>query len=470
MKHQFKKVKIVATLGPASETQETINRLAEEGVDVFRLNLSHRKPDEIAPAVSMIRRAEKETGRPLAVLGDLAGPKIRIGNVKEGVVLKPGDKVEFTREPVAESDGKKISVNYPSAISNLEPGAEIYIGDGIIKLSVEKKTATGVLARVVVGGDLVSRRGFSGQGLVLDEFVLSEKDKGDIKKLLKEGVDALAVSFVQTEKDIQKVRDLLPSKNRPMVIAKIETLAAIHNIEKIIDLADGIMIARGDLGFSIPIEQLPLIQKNLISLALKKAKPVITATQMLESMTGSHFPTRAEVTDVANAILDGTDAVMLSGETSLGKYPVEVVRMMTKIIRATSNKVAARDYEESGMMTDDAISTSVVKVADRVKAPLVIALTQTGMTARLISRHRHQEPILALSPDPATLRHLNFTWGVSSKLISPTKDLDELTAETRKIALKNEVVSLKKGESFVIAAGIPFGKSGSTNLVLVQKI
>lgn len=464
----FKKVKIVATLGPASDSPEVIKHLMEEGVNVFRLNLSHRRGEEFVPIVKRIRDAEKKTGHQVAIMADLGGPKIRIGTVKPGVHLAPGDTIEVVHEQV-EGDARRISLNYPSIIDNLAPGAEIYIGDGLLKFEVEKKTTHGVMARVIVGGELMPKKGFSAQGLVLDQFEFSEKDRQDIKALLKEGVDAFAVSFVQTAEDVKKVIHLLPKTHRPMVIAKIETLAGIHNIESILDVADGMMVARGDLGFAIPLQDLPHIQKNLISIALRHAKPVITATQMLESMMGSHLPTRAEVTDVANAILDGTDAVMLSGETAMGKYPVECVKMMSKIIRATENHVDHRHFAQLSDILTDAVSDSAVTIADKVGAKLLMVHTQSGATACRISRHRHHQPILALSPDERTVRRLCFSWGVSSMHIPVTRDFDHLIEEAKKNARKNAVHDVKKGEPYIISAGVPFGKPGTTNMIFVQK-
>ncbi len=463
-----KKVKIVATLGPASDNAEMILKLAKTGVDVFRLNLSHRTREESELSFKNIRAAEKAVGRPLAIMGDLAGPKIRIGNVRAEVDLVAGQKIKIVSKNV-EGDASQISLNFPEILKNLEKNAEIYIGDGLIKLIVEKKIENGVLARVVVGGKLKSRKGFSAQGLAISQFKLSAKDKEDIKTMVELGADALAVSFVQTRKDIEAVLKLLPKGKHPIVIAKIETRAGVTNAEDILRVAGGVMVARGDLGLAVRLPELPQIQKTLIRQALAVAKPVITATQMLESMTFGHMPTRAEVSDVANAILDGTDAVMLSGETAMGQFPIEAVQTMADIIQETSSHVLAREFRQLGGVTD-AVSASVVKIADQVGAKLIVVFTQSGFSARQISRHRHEQPIIALSPDPSTVHKLNFSYGVSTQVVDNIENVDQLIKVAQAIARSNEVIKLKKGDYYVISAGVPFGQSGSTNLALVQQL
>lgn len=463
-----KKVKIVATLGPATNNKDMIVKLARAGANVFRLNLSHRSKEESMRTVKNIRNAEKEVGYPLSILGDLAGPKIRIGMVEKEGRVEPGHAIIISSKQGVGSL-ERISLNFPTIVQHLEKGAEIYLGDGLIHLQVEKKVAEGVLARVIVGGGLRSRMGFSAQGLVLNKFSLQAKDKEDINTMIEAGADALAISFVQTAKDIEMVRNLLPAKNPPMLIAKIETRAAVEHAEEIFDAAHGVMIARGDLGFSIPMAELPLIQKKLIRIALAKGKPIITATQMLESMIHNPLPTRAEVTDIANAILDGTDAVMLSGETAMGKFPREAVKMMASIIEDVTPHIQCKEFREEGKVAD-AIAASVVKVANEAQAKLIIVFTESGFTARKIARHRGCQPIIALSSNPTVLHKLNFSWGVFPHYSKVLKNLDQLIAETKKVAANNPIMKLKKGEPFVISAGVPFGKSGTTNLVLVNKV
>ncbi len=461
-----KKVKIIATIGPSCDSREKIVELAHAGVDIFRINLSHAAREEILDRVQKIRQAEKIVGRPLAVMGDLVGPKIRIGTVEPGVNLEAGKKLKILFKQTYGS-AEAISINFPTILKNLEKGHEIYLGDGEIKLSFLERNGDGVVAKVIVGGELRDRMGFSSHGISM-RFPLTEKDEHDIAMMCDLGADALAVSFVQSQKDIEEVRKLLPTRKPPILIAKIETLAAVEKSEEILEVSNGLMVARGDLGFSVPLPELPHIQKSLINLGLKKSKPVITATQMLESMINSHFPTRAEVTDVANAILDGTDAVMLSAETAIGKFPVETVKMMVRIIREAEVRVVKRDFTDTDI-TADAVSASAVNIAERTNSKLIVVFTQSGHTARLISRHKPNQLILALSPVPETIRNLNFSWGVYSHLVKPSTDFDDMLKVAKKIVRTNNLFTLKKGDSFVLCAGAPFGKSGTTNLVWANK-
>lgn len=461
------KVKIIATLGPSTDERDKILQLAQAGVNVFRINLSHAVKEEILERINKIRQAEKILGTPLAVLGDLVGPKIRIGTVEPGVILETGQNLKINTKQTYGSN-ESISINFPQIIKNLEKGAEIYLGDGEIKLEVTSKVAEGVLTKVIVGGELRPRMGFSAHGITM-RFPLTEKDENDIKMMCDIGTDALAVSFVQTKKDIEAVRKLLPVKNPPILIAKIETLEAVNNAEEILEVSDGLMVARGDLGFSVPLAELPHIQKNLIDLAQRKAKPVITATQMLESMIKSYFPTRAEVTDVANAILDGTDAVMLSAETAIGKFPVETVKTMASIIRVAESKVPEKQFDTNEVITNS-VSNSTVRISDELHSKLIIVFTESGYSARVIARHRPHQAIFALSPNPKTIRQLCFSGGVFPFLTKSINNFDEVLALSKKVIKDNSILGLRKGETFVIIAGAPFGRSGTTNLVWVNKV
>ncbi|HVZ58915.1 MAG TPA: pyruvate kinase, partial [Patescibacteria group bacterium] len=364
---------------------------------------------------------------------------------------------------------KRISVNYPTIIPQLKKGAEIYVDDGKIRMEVIQEGKDRAVAKVIVGGPLISFKGFYAQGLHLENHGLTKKDREDIELMVGEGVDALAISFVQSEKDVEAVRKLLPSGSRIMLIAKIETAKAIENITRILAVSDGIMVARGDLGLAVPMAQVPHLQKQLINLCLEHAKPVITATQMLESMMTNPLPTRAEVTDVANAILDGTDAVMLSGESAMGKFPVETVRMMTQIITNAVPYVTRREFEHEQAI-GNAVSSNVGHVANQIGASLVVVFTHHGKAAQRISRHRSQQAIIALTPVKETLRRLNFSWGVFPYEIKPTQDFMDMREQAKHIAEKNTVLKLQKGEPFVIAAGMPFGQSGTTNMILVERV
>lgn len=467
----MRKVKIVATLGPASNDREIIMKLAKAGVNIFRINLSHCKCEEAVETIRKIHYVEKNIGYPLATLIDLVGPKIRIGMTSPGAVLQAGQKIKIISKQVRESE-RYLTLNHPETLNYIQKGAEIYLGDGLITLIAERRIPNGISARVVVGGALSSRMGFSAQGLRMKASSLTDRDREAVKTMVVAGADALAISFVQSAKDVEAVRNLLPNNNHsPMLIAKIETRSGVENAEEIINAADGLMVARGDLGLAVSMAELPYIQKQLIALALKKAKPVITATQMLESMINNHLPTRAEVTDVATAVLDGTDAVMLSGETAVGKFPEAVINMAVNIINATTNQMTPRDFPvEEKELVADAISASVVKIADQVKARLIIVFTKSGATARRVACYRHLHPIIALSPELPTIRKLNFSWGILAQHITAKESFQSLMAIARKAAKFSKLIKLKKGDPFVISAGVPFGKSGTTNLIFVQRL
>lgn len=463
-----KPVRIIATLGPASENKDTIYQLARAGVDVFRLNFSHATEEEARRRASYIRAAERKLGRPLAILGDLPGPKIRVGNVKEGTILEVGEYIEIHSTIVAGSS-KKISLNYPGIVKHLKKGATVYIDDGKIKLEISEVFTGYVRAKIIVGGELSSRKGFSADNIRFDNFTVGKKDKEALRIMQLINVDIIAISFVQNAKDVRKVKKALPKSFQPAYIAKIETTEGVENAEEILKESDGLMVARGDLGFAIPLAKLPFVQKQLIDLSLRKGKPVITATQMLESMIYNHMPTRAEVTDVANAILDGTDGVMLSGETAVGAHGVEVVRTMGRIIEETTSRIERRVFPDAHN-TADAISAAVAAAAKQVDAKLIVVFTQSGSTATRIARHRPHKQIIALTTEQETMRKLNLVWGVHAKKVRSIKNVVELIKIAKEVAKTNTVCKLKKGEAFVICAGVPFGKSGTTNLLLVERI
>jgi len=463
-----KPIKIVATLGPASHSKEKIFELAKAGVDVFRINFSHATPEEAVDRVTWIRSVEKELGRPLAIMGDLPGPKIRISNMKPDIVLQKGQKFIISKK-ISIGDEKGCGLNFPSIVDVLQPGAEVYIDDGTIKLVVDKKIPDAVESTVVVGGLLKPRKGFSAEGIALNLHGVSEKDKAAISLMVKLQTDALAVSFVQSARDIWQVRKLLPKDSKIALIAKIETAFGVENAEEILEEADGMMVARGDLGLAIPIAKVPIIQKRLIALCVKNAKPVITATQMLESMITKPIPTRAEVGDVANAILDRTDAVMLSAESAEGKFPVETVEMMVKIIAETVEHVSIYEYKER-KTTGNAITDAAGNISDLIDAKLIIVFTESGRTAKRISRHRHQVPILAVSPNSMTVHNLNFSWNVFPQVIQDIKNFENMLELAKGIAKNNKILPLQKDDLYIVSAGMPYGHTGTTNMILVQKV
>jgi pyruvate kinase len=463
-----KKVKIVATLGPASDSEETIYQLAQEGVNVFRINFSHATKEQVLDWVPRIRKVEKEIGHPLAIMGDLAGPKIRIGELKDGSVLEKDAEVTIVKEIIT-GDETRFSLNFPDIVPQLKKGAEVFIDDGKLKLEVTEESETAVKAKVIVGGKLLARKGFNAQGISPNIGGLTERDTLALQLVVEHKMDALAISFVQSAADIIEVREKLPVHSQIAIVAKMETAMGLKNIEQILDVVDVLMIARGDLGLAVPLEEVPHLQKHLIQLCLERAKPVITATQMLESMITNPIPTRAEVSDVANAIMDGTDAVMLSAETSTGAFPVDTVKTMHRIIHRAVRHVPVMEFHD-GHSIRNAISTSVGKLADNLGAKIMIAFTESGSTARRISRSRHQQPIIALSPNDETVRQLCFSYGVYSMKITPTQDFDDMMQKARQIAIDNQIIPLEEGDPFIIVAGMPFGKTGSTNMVYVERV
>jgi pyruvate kinase len=462
-----KKVRIVATLGLASYEKPIIKKLAIEGVNVFRINMSHAKEADVRRIIGFIREIEQELKTPLAIMGDLQGPKIRLGEVAEGSMLENGKTLTITKKTILGSSSQ-ISVSFPDLLDSLKIGAQIYLGDSEAKLEVVEKNKDGdIEALVQAGGPIRSRMGFAAQGIALPEFVFTEKDKADLAILVKNKADAIAISFIQNHKDLAYVRSLLPKNNQPLIVSKIETEKAVEDIDAIIDASDVVMVARGDLGISIPLPRLPHVQKHIIAACRQKAVPVITATQMLESMTKNIMPTRAEVTDVANAIFDGTDAVMLSGETASGKYPVETVRVMAQIAAESQEHTDAGQCpttEEVG----NAVAYEAVALAACVNAKLIIAFTASGKTAQAVASHRPMQEIIAASFDHKTLRKLCFTWGIAGLENTPLKNLDDMVAQARAIAKSQKVVPMEKKDPYVIVAGIPFGGNATTNMVLVQ--
>lgn len=465
-------VKIVATLGPATESADMIEALARAGVNVFRINLSHATPDEAALRLRRIRATEQLLGRSLVAMGDLAGPKIRIGEVAPDTVVEMGDVIDVVASLGAAGTvgtRKRISVNRPEILSALSVGGRIYLGDGALELEVVRRIPQGVRAVVRVGGPLLSRKGFVAHGMPVLDFALTVRDRAHITALTKQGIDAFAVSFVQTARDIQKVAALLPKRNRPLLVAKIETASGVANADAIIAAADALMVARGDLGFAMPLEQLPHAQKQLIATALVHAKPVITATQMLESMMINPVPTRAEVTDIANALLDGTDAVMLSGETASGRFPIEAVETLRRVATEATRYVGRRFFADDNE-TPGAVSAATVRIADQIGARAIIVFTESGATARRIARHRPAQRVIALSPHLRTVRSLQFTWGVHAMQMPNLTTIEEGIAFARTLAHTHPLLRLVKGEQLVISAGLPFGTPGSTNVALVQRV
>ncbi|MEK7451260.1 MAG: pyruvate kinase [Patescibacteria group bacterium] len=468
-----KKTKIVATIGPATENKKTIEKMIEAGTNVFRLNFSHGNYEEHLNRIKLVRAAAKKFEKPTAILQDLCGPKIRIGDFyKESVVLKNNKRFILTTKKCV-GDEQRVFINYKNLPKEIGKGAKIMLNDGKNELVAEKISGDEIFCRVLVGGEIKGRRGANFPGTSLKINSLTAKDKEDIKFGVKHKVDFMAISFVRTAADVLELKEILKKNNVGVrVIAKIETQEAIENIDEIVAAADGILVARGDLAVEGPLEHVPTLQKMIIKKSNAAGKPVITATQMLESMIKNPLPTRAEVNDVANAIIDGTDAVMLSEETTLGAYPVKAVEVMSRIARHTEEKL---DYEEIlkhnhllPKSISDSISFAIVNAAHNIGAKGIVALTETGFTARVISRYRPKQSVLALTPNVKTFNQLAVSFGCYPRLVKKFNNVSEVIEMAKKMSIKHKIV--KKGDKIVIAAGIPFGKSGATNLLIVQVV
>ncbi len=474
--NNIKKTKIVATIGPATSSEEMLTKLLQEGMNVIRINFSHGDFVEHQAKVNHGRVASNKTGAPVAFLQDLGGPKIRIGEFStESVNLKEGETFTLTTEKII-GDEKRVHVNYPLLPKEVKVGGIILLHDGKKKLEIVNIKGNEIKCKIIVGGDIKGRRSVNLPGAYLSVSSITEKDIKDLEFGIKNKVDFVALSFVRRSDDIIKLRNILNKSKLPAgIIAKIETPEAVRNIDKIIELADGIMVARGDLAIEVPAEDVPLIQKMIIEKCNKAGKPVITATQMLESMIKSPVPTRAEVSDVANAILDGTDAVMLSEETTLGDYPIEALKIMTKVARRVENDYIhkkingeRKNRSENSKDTADAITREAVDIAHGVNAKFIVGLTESGFSARMISRYRVEQDIVAMTPNKNTFNKLILSYGITPVLIKKFKTLNEAMVIVRNHFLKNKLA--KKGDKVVVVAGMPFGKKGCTNMILVQKI
>ncbi len=470
----IKKTKIVATIGPATTSVEMLSKLLKAGMNVVRLNFSHGDFAEHQEKVDNFKLAMKATGISGAVLQDLSGPKIRLGEFStERVELKAGNTITITTKKIIGNE-KIVSINYPLFPKEVKKGDMIMVDDGKKKFEVVSVKGEEVLCKIIVGGDTKGRRGVNLPDSDLSIKSLTLKDIKDIDFGIKNNVDFFAFSFVRTPQDVVDLRTILNKrKSKAKIIAKIETPQAVKNIDEILELCDGLMVARGDLAIEVPAEKVPMIQKMLIKKCNEAGKIVITATQMLESMIKSPVPTRAEVSDIANAILDGTDAVMLSEETTLGMYPVEAVKMMSKVAFDIEHNYPERKViptvERGGRSVTDSITGSVVKIAHDLDAKAIIALTKTGYTARMISRHKPESPIIAVSYDVSTYHQLNLSFGCLPVLIDEYKEVGVAFRNLRDYCLKNKI--LNKGDKVVIVACSSTEKKDiSANTIVVETI
>ena len=467
----MKKTKIVCTIGPSSEKESVLESLILNGMNVARLNFSHGSHEGHLEKIKTIRALSEKLDRPVAILLDLAGPKIRIGTIPDpGIELTPGSRFILTNRPI-EGGIEAVSLTYKDLPREVKAGDRLLLADGLMELLVLETNEIDISCQVVTGGILTSHKGINLPTGTIRTSSLTPKDRVDLLFGLANDVDFVALSFVKTADDIQAVKDIIleQGKDTP-VIAKIEKHEALEHIDAILDISDGIMVARGDLGVEIPLEDVPLIQKRLIAKANASGKPVITATQMLRSMVSSPRPTRAEAADVANAVLDGTDAVMLSEETASGDYPTEAVLYMSRLVTAAECGFPFEEFLT--MIPKKDISESVAHasciLANHLGAKAIVAHTQSGMTARYISRFRPRQPIVALSPNMKTVRRLALSWGCRPRLVGRLKDTDEMIETASQAALSSG--EAKAGDLIVITVGHPIWVSGTTNMLRVKRL
>ena len=469
-----RRTKIVSTLGPASSDMQTISGLIEAGVNVFRMNFSHGTHEEHRQRIIYAREAARNLGVDIAILQDLQGPKIRVGEVENGaVLLHKGSQLVLTNEEMTEPGSDRVYVSYPTLPEDVELGGRILLDDGLLELKVLDTTQHDVITEVVVAGPLRSRKGVNLPHLRASVPALTQKDIADLEFGISIGVDIIALSFVRDETDVtdlvQRIRN---SGKQISVIAKIEKPEAVRKIDQILDQADGIMVARGDLGIEMPMEMVPGTQKRIITKCRQAAKPVITATQMLESMIENPRPTRAEASDVANAVLDGSDALMLSGETAVGKHPVRVVQAMDSIIREAERHDMHPSLGAKSEWLDESITDSISymanELAEQVDAKAIACLTSSGRTARSIARHRPRTPIYAFTNHEKVVQQLALTWGTKAVAIPFQRDTDGGVQLVLEI-LKNKG-AVQSGDQVLITAGMPLPARGRTNMIQVSKV
>jgi len=467
----MKKTKIIATIGPASRDPEILKQLVEAGMNVCRLNFSHGTHAEHATLIKDIRGVSAKLGQPVAILQDLAGPKIRTGKMGAGeVTLKAGQKFVLTNRDVP-GDANEVGLTYPDLPHNVRSGDVLLLADGAMELVVDSASSTDVNCTVKVGGALSSNKGINLPNRSINTPILSDKDEADLKFGLAHDVDFIALSFVRTAHDVRSVKKIIQAadKDTPL-ISKIEKFEAIDNIDEIIAVSDGVMVARGDLGVEIPLEQVPRVQKMLIRKVNAVAKPVITATQMLRSMVDNPRPTRAEVTDVANAIFDGTDAIMLSEETAMGRYPVKAVQVMTRVAADIETHFdyeawTSRHESNAKLSFKEAVAHAAVKMSEDIQSSAILTCTKSGSTTRRVARYRPRQVLLVMTPVEVTARRMALTFGAVPIVIPEVHNAEDLERTSIASALQGGFV--KPGQSVVLTAGIPFGVEGTTNMIKV---
>jgi len=472
------RTKMVCTLGPTSSSPEVIEALVAAGLNVARMNMSHGSHETHARNIDLVREAARVAGRPVAVLADLAGPKIRVGDLPGPVELTRGDRVVLVPDGVDPRSADEIPTTYAALSQDLKPGNHVLLDDGLLELEVVGSRDDRVTLTVVRGGTLRSRKGINLPGVAVQAAALTPKDESDLEFALGAGVEYVGLSFVRRPTDVTHLKEKI--KGRALVVAKIEKASALAAIEAILSETDAVMVARGDLGVELPFEQVPLAQKKIIQLANFYGRPVITATQMLDSMIDHLRPTRAEASDVANAVLDGTDALMLSGETAAGHYPVQALEALVRIASEIEGSgvlehgpryvTRSADGDRAGAtLREHAIASATVDAARQLGSPAILVITRSGFSARLISGYRSAIPVFAICSDPSTFRHLAAVWGVRPVLWEdPEVSYEALTAFGKRSVL--EAGMGRPGDSVVVTAGVPFHTSGSTNTMRVEQL
>lgn len=471
MQRRQRNVKILATLGPASNTPEMVDKLFEAGVDVFRINMSHTDHEALEAIHGVLRDMEALKGRPIAILVDLQGPKLRIGKFADGeVTLKTGARFRLDLDK-APGNEARVQLPHPEIFAAVSHGATLLLDDGRIRLKVDAVGPDHIETEIVVGGALSNKKGVNVPDTQLPLAALSDKDRADLDRALDLGVDWIAISFVQRPADVAETKKIVAG--RAGVMAKIEKPAALEHLQEIIELSDAIMVARGDLGVELPVEQVPTWQKRMVAAARRAGRPVVVATQMLESMISSPMPTRAEVSDVSNAIYDGADAVMLSAESAAGKYPLEAVGMMNRIAETVEHDPAYRiglnmQRTEPEPTTADAMMAAAHSVTETIGVASIVCYTTSGSTGLRASRERPNVPILAFTPVPETARRLTLAWGVHCVLTEDAKDFDDMVGRACRIAQREGFAV--EGERIVVSAGLPFGTPGATNMLRIARV
>ena len=473
IKREFSRTKIIGTIGPACENPGVLQKMIEAGLNVARINCSHGEPEELLKLINYVNKTSADLGCPLPILADLSGPKIRLGVLPSDIPVKKDEILVLCSDP-ENKDAGKFTAGYPGLADDLSPGHRILIDDGLIELRVTEVKSPDIICRVMNDGVLKSRKGINLPGVPISLSALTEKDRRDVEFLSRADIDYIALSFVRRGEDIRELRDLLAKYGCSLpIVAKVEKPEAVDDLQSIVEEADIIMVARGDLGVEIPAEDVPVTQKRIISLCNSENKPVITATQMLDSMIVNPRPTRAEASDVANAVFDGTDAVMLSGETSVGLYPVEAVRTMKQIVKKaeinmTQGQIVNLRRREKLKSNEALICHAACVMAEHADAKHLIAITQSGRTARLLSQYRTSVPILAFTQNERTIRYLGIVWGVIPEKIENVSDTDSTLKEA--LFLARERGYVKSGDSVIYTTGIPFLESKATNMIKIEKI